>query len=211
VASAAFLLGAAATAQAVTYSTTIGGSGCLSCFGSVYSLGVQEVGSGGGNTTYNVTYSVNTTNYSGQGTGLDAIAFKIANFNNIVTAPTVAGVGTFSSPSVLDGLSANGCGSGGTSGFICTQSSNTGGVAVPNGTYTFNINGLVLKTGTLFTNVSEWSLKALYVDSTGKQAGLTSENGSVPVPGTVLLFGLGFSLFVMWRHGSKHGLNAQAL
>ena len=189
-------------AHALSYSTTIGGATCLTCFGSVYTLNVQEVGSGGGNTTYNVTYSVDTSGYSGAGTGLDAIAFKVSTFNNIVTAPSVAGVASFSTPAILDGLSAGGCGSGGNSGFICSQSSNTGGVAVPDGTYTFNINGLVLKSGSLFADVTEWSLKALYVDGTGKQAGITSENGVVPVPGTLLMFGLGFAVFAGWHRGT---------
>ena len=204
----AFLLGVGATAQAISYSTTIQGASCLnnSCFGNVYTLSVAEVSSGAVNTTYNVTYSVNTTNYSGQGTGLDAIAFKVSNFNDIVTAPSVAGVSSFSSPAVLDGLSAGGCGTGGTSGFICSASSNTGGVAVPNGTYTFNINGLVLKTGSLFTSVGDWSIKALFVDSTGQQAGITSEKGAVPVPGTLLLFGLGFALFIGWHHRAGRGV-----
>jgi len=199
VASVTLLLGTGSLAHAVSYSTTIGGATCLSCFGSVYTLSVNEVGSGGGNTTYNVTYSVDTSGYSGAGTGLDAIAFKVSNFNDIVTAPTVSGVATFSTPAVLDGLSAGGCGAGGTSGFICTASSNTGGVVVPNGTYTFNLNGLVLKTGQLFTDVTNWSLKALYVDSDGRPAGITSENGVVPVPGTLLLFGLGFAAFAGWH------------
>lgn len=199
-ATVAFLLGMNSLAHAVSYSTTIGGASCLTCFGSVYTLNVQDVGSGGGNTTYNVTYSVDTSGYTGPGTGLDAFAFKIATFNNIVAAPTVAGVASFLSPALLNGLNANGCSGGGNSGFICSFSSNTGGVAVPNGTYTFNINGLVLKTGSLFTDVTNWSIKALYVDANGQQRGITSENGVVPVPGTLLLFGLGFAVLAGWHH-----------
>jgi hypothetical protein len=159
----------------------------------VYTL---DVVSGGGN-LWNVTYTVNTTNYSGQGSGLDAIAFKItANSTNILSTSITSQPATFSDPLIVGGLSAGGCGSG-PAGFICSQSSNLGGVAVPNGTYTFQY-GVTLAAGTLFGNVTDWSIKGLYVDSTGKQAGLTSEKG-VPVPGTSLLFGVGMALFAGWH------------
>ena len=185
------VLGLGSTAHAL--STTIGGASCASCFGSVYTL---DVVSGGGN-LWNVTYTVNTTNYSGQGSGLDAIAFKItANSTNILSTSITSQPATFSDPLIVGGLSAGGCGSG-PAGFICSQSSNLGGVAVPNGTYTFQY-GVTLTAGTLFGNVTDWSIKGLYVDSTGKQAGLTSEKG-VPVPGTSLLFGVGMALFAGWH------------
>jgi hypothetical protein len=128
---------------------------------------------------------------------LDAIAFKItSNSSNILSTSITSQPSSFGSLT-LGGLSAGGCGSG-PAGFICSQSSNLGGVAVPNGTYTFQY-GVTLAAGTLFGNVTDWSIKGLYVDSTGKQAGLTSEHGSVPVPGTSLLFGVGMALFAGWH------------
>jgi hypothetical protein len=201
---AAFLFGAGGIAHATTYTTTIEGSSCLTCFGSIYTLTVTQDGAAGATaTTYDVTYSVNTSGYIGSGSGLEAINFKIANFNDIVGAPTVSGVTSFTSV-ILDNLSADGCGTGGTSGFVCSESSNTGGVPVsPGTTYTFTFDNLVLKNGSLFTNTSEWSIRALYVDADGKQAGITSEKGQVPVPGTLLMFGVGFGLLLTWRHGFK--------
>jgi hypothetical protein len=188
---AVVLLGVGSTAHAL--STTIGGATCASCFGSVYTLSVVDSGTAN---LWNVTYSVDTTNYSGQGSGLDAIAFKITdNSSNILNTTITSQPSTFGSLT-LGGLSAGGCGSG-PAGFICSSSSNLGGVAVPNGTYTFQY-GVTLAAGTLFGNVTDWSIKGLYVNSAGDARGLTSEHG-VPVPGTSLLFGVGMALFAGWH------------
>ena len=188
---AVVLLGVGSTAHAL--STTIGGATCASCFGSVYTLSVVDSGTAN---LWNVTYSVDTTNYSGQGSGLDAIAFKITdNSSNILNTTITSQPPTFGSLT-LGGLSAGGCGSG-PAGFICSQSTNLGGVAVPNGTYTFQY-GVTLAAGTLFGNVTDWSIKGLYVNSAGEQRGITSEHG-VPVPGTSLLFGVGMALFAGWH------------
>lgn len=188
---AVVLLGVGSTAHAL--STTIGGATCASCFGSVYTLSVVDSGTAN---LWNVTYSVDTTNYSGQGSGLDAIAFKITdNSSNILNTTITSQPATFGSLT-LGGLSAGGCGSG-PAGFICSSSSNLGGVAVPNGTYTFQY-GVTLAAGTLFGNVTDWSIKGLYVTSAGDARGITSEHG-VPVPGTSLLFGVGMALFAGWH------------
>jgi hypothetical protein len=188
---AVVLFGVGSTAHAL--STTIGGATCASCFGSVYTLSVVDSGTAN---LWNVTYSVDTTNYSGQGSGLDAIAFKITdNSSNILNTTIQSQPPTFGSLT-LGGLSAGGCGSG-PAGFICSSSSNLGGVAVPNGTYEFKY-GVTLAAGTLFGNVTDWSIKGLYVNSAGEQRGITSEHG-VPVPGTSLLFGVGMALFAGWH------------
>lgn len=188
---AVVLFGVGSTAHAL--STTIGGATCASCFGSVYTLSVVDSGTAN---LWNVTYTVDTTNYSGQGSGLDAIAFKITdNSSNILNTTITSQPPTFGSLT-LGGLSAGGCGSG-PAGFICSQSTNLGGVAVPNGTYTFQY-GVTLAAGTLFGNVTDWSIKGLYVNSAGEQRGITSEHG-VPVPGTSLLFGVGMALFAGWH------------
>jgi hypothetical protein len=188
---AVVLFGVGSTAHAL--STTIGGSTCASCFGSVYTLSVVDSGT---TNLWNVTYTVDTTNYSGQGSGLDAIAFKITdNSSNILNTTIQSQPPTFGSLT-LGGLSAGGCSSG-PAGFICSQSTNLGGVAVPNGTYEFKY-GVTLAAGTLFGNVTDWSIKGLYVNSAGEQRGITSERG-VPVPGTSLLFGVGMALFAGWH------------
>jgi hypothetical protein len=199
------LFGLGSTAHAL--STTIGGASCATCFGSVYTL---DVAHGGGN-LWNVTYTVNTSGYTGAGSGLDAIAFKIANETNIlgvsVTSQPLSFTGT---PLPIGSLAAGGCNGGSTGGFICSSSSNAGGLTVPNGTYQFKY-GVNLAAGSLFGSVTDWSIKALYVNSSGDARGLTSENG-VPVPGTSILFGLGFALFVGWRqHYSRRRQNISSI
>jgi hypothetical protein len=190
---AILLFGLGSTAHAL--STTIGGAGCASCFGSVYTL---DVAHGGGN-LWNVTYTVNTSGYTGAGSGLDAIAFKIANEANILGVSVTSQPATFTgAPLPIGSLAAGGCNGGSTGGFICSSSSNVGGLTVPNGTYQFKY-GVNLAAGSLFGSVTDWSIKALYVNSSGDARGLTSENG-VPVPGTSILFGPGFALFAGWRH-----------
>jgi hypothetical protein len=161
----------------------------------VYTL---DVAHGGGN-LWNVTYTVNTSGYTGAGSGLDAIAFKIANEANILGVSVMSQPLTFTgAPLPIGSLAAGGCNGGSTGGFICSSSSNVGGLTVPNGTYQFKY-GVNLAAGSLFGSVTDWSIKALYVNASGDARGLTSENG-VPVPGTSILFGLGFALFAGWRH-----------
>jgi hypothetical protein len=190
---AALLLGAGTTAHAITFSDATGCGGST-CFGSVFTL---EVLSAGGN-LWNVTYTVDTSGYTGQGTGLDAIAFKITdNTSNILGTSVISQPATFSDPLIVGGLSANGCAAG-SAGFICSQSSNLGGLAVPNGTYTFQY-GVTLASNTLFGVPNQWSLKALYVNSSGDARGLTSAQGTVPEPSTSLLFGLGTVMVAGWH------------
>ena len=195
--SAALLLGAGATAHAlsITYSD---GNGCggSTCFGSVYTLTSTSLGSN----QYQLDLSVNTAGFNNNptATGLDGVAIKVvANENDIVINNFSSSAASFSSAGEL-GLNANGCG-GGSGGFLCAASSNTGGVAVPNGTHTFQWL-TTISNGKFFTNVNDWSLKALYVNSAGDGRGLTSATGGVPVPGTLLVFGLGFALFIGWQY-----------
>jgi hypothetical protein len=187
------------TAYAVTYGPDCGGG---NCFGSIYTLTSTLFGSTSTTETHDFTLSVNTANYNGPGTGLDAVAIKtVSKSTDIVSSVLVPPPATFSAASV-GGLSATGCGIGGSSGFTCTQSSNLGGVAVPNGTYAFTFRNTIA-TGSLL-NQNEWSIKGLYVHSDGQQAGLTSvTGGSVPVPGTLLLFGVGFAALIAWQWMDK--------
>lgn len=192
-----FLIGSGATAQAITFGPNCGAG---SCFGSIYTLTSTLFGSTATTQTYDLTLSVNTAGYSGSGTGLDAVAIKTVDPSNFLSVTSFALPGTFAAP-VVTGLSANGCG-GGSGGFVCTQSSNLGGVAVPNGTYTFGFR-TTINTGTLLAE-NQWSIKGLYVKSDGTQAGLTSVSAAVPIPETMLLFGVGFVAFAAWQHRPRH-------
>ena len=195
--SSCLLFGFGATAHAITFGPNCGSG---NCFGSVYTLTSALFSSTATTQTYNSTLAVNTAGYNGQGTGLDAAAIKIVAPSNFISITSFALPGTFGIPGA-SGLNANGC-AGGSNGFVCSSSSNLGGVAVPNGTYTFGFR-TTINTGTLLAE-NEWSVKALYVDSTGKQAGITSvSGGAVPIPGTMLLFGIGFALFVGWHQRSR--------
>ncbi len=196
----AVLLGAGTTAHAITYGPDCGSG---NCFGSVYTLTSQSLG---GN-DYSFTLDIDTSGFNNNppASGLDGVAIKVvASSTDIVvnSFTTSLNANSFSYVGEL-GLNANGCGGGATSGFICASSSLLGGVAVPDGTYSFTWN-TTISAGKLFTNENDWSLKALYVNANGDGRGLTSvSGGAVPVPGTSLMFGLGLALFLGWHHRSR--------
>ena len=190
------LAGTGTPAHAIVFGPDCGSG---NCFGSIYTLTTSLFSSTATTQTYNAALSVNTAGYNGQGTGLDAAGVKIVADSNLISVANGGMASTFGNP-VLTGVNANGCAGGG-GGFVCTSSSNTGGVTVPNGTYTFNFL-TTIKTGTLLSE-NQFSVKALYVDSTGKQAGITSVSGAVPLPGTLLLFGLGFAGIMVWHQRSR--------
>jgi hypothetical protein len=207
--SAALLFGAGATAHAlsITYSD-LNGCGGSTCFGSVYTLASTSLGSN----QYQFDLSINTSGFNNPpATGLDGVAIKVvANANDIVINSFSSSAASFISAGEL-GLNSNGCGGGG-GGFLCASSSLNGGVAVPDGTYTFQWL-TTISDGKFFSNVNDWSLKAQYVvlDRNGIEQGrgLTSASGgAVPVPGTLLLFGLGFALFIGWHYRSRHRVSS---
>ncbi|WP_447980133.1 hypothetical protein [Candidatus Nitrospira bockiana] len=200
---ATLFLGSAKTAFAVSFGPDCGSG---NCFGSVYTLVSQLVGSTTTTHTYDFLLSVNTAGYNGPGSGLDAVAIKtVAQDNHIVGTPLLQSAPSSFPSAGISGLNANGCGTGGNSGFICAQSTNLGGVPVPNAAdYSFKFRTTIVSGALLPQN--EWSIKALYVDSSGKQAGLTSVTGAVPIPGTLLLFVVPMIALVLWH--SYHRANA---
>ena len=164
-------------------------SGCGDCFGDTYTLTYTLIS---GN-NYHFVLDVGTSGYNGSGSFLNAVAVKVASSNSDLTNVTLTSFpstgGTWSL--TAGGLNANGC-SGTLDGFVCIGSSSNG-IAVPGGTDEFDFTATVAS-GTLLTGTLASSVKALYVDSTGKQAGLTSDGitlqpGSVPEPTAVLLLG----------------------
>jgi hypothetical protein len=194
------VFGIGTNAYAVSYGPDCGTG---NCFGSIYTLNSTFFNSTSTTETHDFTLSVNTAGYNGPGSGLDAVAIKtVSKSSDIVSSALIAQPGTFSAATIA-GLSANGCGVGASNGFVCTQSSNLGGVSVPNGTYAFTFRTTFASGALLAEN--EWSIKGLYVDALGKQAGLTSvSGGAVPIPGTLFFFGAGFASFIAWHRMSKH-------
>jgi PEP-CTERM motif-containing protein len=195
---------------------SIGGqnSTCGSCFDSKYTL--QWTGSAESASIYDITLTVNTQFYNGgAGNLLDAVAIKVTsstvNLNEgLDTAP--GGIGNWAFQQ--GGLNAGGCDGAG-SGFVCAQATALGNALTTgvntNYVWVFDVNtgGLTPDTGLLAASV-----KALYVDSTGKQAGITSEDitlqpggggggggGPVPEPSALLLLGAGVTALgaIGWR------------
>ena len=199
---AALLFGAGTTAHAlsITYNDA-NGCGGSTCFGSVYTLVSQSLGSN--QYQFDLTIATSGFNNNPPASGLDGVAIKVVSQDSdIVINNFSSSAASFASAGEL-GLNANGCGGGG-GGFLCAASSLTGGVPVPNGTYTFQ-RLTTIQPGQFFTNVNDWTIKALYVNSDGEGRGLTSASGGVPVPGTSLMFGLGVALFLggITAHGTS--------
>src|SRR5258708_3809196 len=174
-------LGAFLLFSAIGYADPIGPN-CGSCFGVIYTL--TDLGPGGGGTDELIQLTLDTSGYNGAGTLLDAVSIKVAS--SATAVGTSVGVTNWSTQ--LGGLNANGCDGSG-SGFVCAQANTLGdALGVPHtGLYTFSFDvtpGSALLTGNLAASV-----KALYVDDKGKQAGITSEGitlqSPVPEPSSV--------------------------
>lgn len=187
------LFGFVASAKA----DTIGPGGCGSCLGSSYTLSYSTTGNPN---VFDIFLTVDTTGFTNSNTDLlNAVALKLTSKDsNITSVSLLAAPSTFST-TVSGGLNAGGC-SGNGGGFFCSESS-TNGVQVGHSGDIYNFEWALTLTSAsdLFTGVDAASIKALYVDSTGKQNGITSEDitlspggtSSVPEPSTLLLLGTG--------------------
>ena len=189
------VLGTTLTARA----GTIGGAGCSSCFGSTYTLTFNPTGTAN---QYDIFLDINAVGYTGTATNLlNAVAVKVVSNSSDITADSIVSPPT---PNFFDlslgGLSANGC-SVGSEGFLCDQYNHAGsfGLQVKNTGDVYTFEWLITTLpGQLLTGDNAASVKALYVDNTGKQAGLTSEaitldprTPPVPEPSTLVLLGSG--------------------
>jgi PEP-CTERM motif len=181
-----------ALASAPVQADTIGGPSCGSCFGNTYTLTFTSEGTN----LFDITLTIDTSASTQVGNFLNAAAFKIVSSSSDILSITDVSVPTgFNTTPVLGGLSAGGCATG-PEGFVCFPFVGTTGVALPDGTLVFNADVLVTA-GTLLTGDLASSVKALFVDSTGKQTGLTSEDitlqpgTSVPEPSSLMLLGTG--------------------
>ena len=167
------------------------GPSCGTCQGSIYELSYDPtpVATTATTETWRVSYTIDTSGYSGTGVYINTVALKVSSSfvdANLVTAP--GGVSLWNE--MRGGLNAAGC-SGSGSGFDCVAFHANLSLApsVPGGTYTWEFD-IEVATGGLFTGADQASVKARYVSSTGLKVGaLVSENItlSVPEPATALL------------------------
>jgi hypothetical protein len=186
----------------------ITGSQCLnnSCFGSVYTLEYDSgnvIDNGDGTSTYDVFFSIDTSLYTGSGTEIEAVAFKITSDTSVqaslVSAP--GGIGAWTEAE--SNLNANGCNTS-ANGFVCAEDLGSDPAPVPDGTYVWEFSTTITN-GTLLTTTA--SIQALYNNASEQQAGITSTGitlqtcttdcgggggggGTVPEPQTLALIGL---------------------
>ena len=167
------------------------GPDCGTCQGSIYTLTYDPIPVA--LNTYEFTYTIDTSGYTGGGSYLDTVALKIAS--SIVSAILVSAPGGTGHWFLeLGGLNSSGC-SGSGSGFDCAQAYSLGSFnVVPGPTYSwvFDIN---VGSASLMTAENAASIKARYVDSNGGKVGaLVSENitlQQVPEPASIALLGSG--------------------
>jgi hypothetical protein len=197
-------LGALALVATPSYADSIGGPGstCGTCQGATYTLQQSVESSSGGNTTYDITYTIDTSTYTGGGAFLDAAAVKVSSSVTPLTTTLDAAPGGIANWSVIDGgISAAGCDGSG-SGFECANDSTEPGAAV-GGTLVW-VFDITIPTGSLITTPLGASIKARYVDALDNKVGdLVSEDinlqtggGSpppppVPEPASLMLLGSG--------------------
>jgi hypothetical protein len=184
------LFGFVASAKA----DTIGPTGCGSCLGSSYTLTYTATANPN---IFDIFLNVNTSATTLPGDFLNAVAPKVSS--SFTSVAFISGPATFTNV-VTGGLSAAGCDGSG-SGFFCSGSNSLTGVPLGSGDiYNFEWAVTLASPGALFTGSNQASIKALFVDSTGKQAGITSEDitlqpggppPSVPEPSTLMLLGTG--------------------
>lgn len=176
---ALFLLGAG-VAQADYIE--IGGPDCESCFGGEYTLaGILIDDSVAGQETWQFTYTVDLTGYTGSTDYIGALAFKVTTgyiSDSVVSDPTS---GTWAQ---ISGKNVNQCDGSG-QGWLCSEWLSGDQLLVGFDGYVWT-SLVTMEAGTL---IDTWSIQADFDPATGQ---LLSENAvRVPEPGTLALFGLG--------------------
>jgi len=209
-------LGLAALGAGVASADPIGPN-CGTCQGSIYTLTYDPtpVASTATTETFHITFTIDSSGYTGGGTGIDTVAIKISDAllaGDLIAAP----LGVANWTNFLNrGLNAAGCSSGG-SGYDCVSVALQPGfgVNVPDvgGTLTWEWN-LKVATGELFTDPFQSSVKARYVDDDDHKVGalvsegitLQPEGTPVPEPASAALAGMGLVLLAARVRRSRRG------
>ena len=183
------LSGFAGVAQAALFELTVDDCDAYGCAGSTLYLSVEEEAGG----SFLVTYTINTTDYTGDRLGFNQVGFKaISDWTSgtVLTYPSITDWNpVYAAPINSNSLCDN---TNGDTDKVCVA----GYVDITAGgdyTWVFRIDD-----GTLITDTSEWHLGAQYTPLTGAgraRGQIISYDGGgsdpVPEPTAALLFGLG--------------------
>ncbi len=196
-----FVLALILAPSSLSWAGTIGPL-CATCQGGVYTLtytGTLLPDNDPVFDTFQSTFQLDPTGYTGLGAYVSTVAVKIAAPSNFHSAAL------FSAPVALSdwtltaaGLGANGC-SGGSGGFICIAWNGPGPGATLSAPLTWTFNETIRSSGHLLLGSDDASIKVRYVTSDGKKAGdLVSEPITLsvvhtPEPATFALIGLGLA------------------
>jgi hypothetical protein len=204
---ALLLVGYAGTAQAYDYQyaeLTLDNCDSMGCEGSTLFLSVQEVdtnGTEGG--SWEVTYTINTEDYTGDMSGFNQIGFKaisgwdvgmVTSYPDGSMAVNEDGYGpgpwepVFEAPINSNSLCDN---TSGNSSKVCVAGFVTiDGLDDGNGGLTYDYTWTFLIEGGTLMDVEEWHLGAQYANGPNRSKGLII-SAEVPEPTAAVLFGLG--------------------
>ncbi len=167
------------------FASTIGPS-CGTCQGSTYTLTYAVEGVSGGNTTYDVTLSIDSKNFlpTGGGTGpfyIDSTAIKVSSQDPLDPTTLDSAPGGTGKWVLFDGpVNGTGCQSITTSGLECSTTSTSltkvGAFNQVGGTLTWTWDIVLNSSNPLITSANGATIKARYVNGSDKKVGdLVSE------------------------------------
>jgi hypothetical protein len=181
------------------------GPSCGTCQGSIYELSYSgaPIATTATTETFRITYTIDTSGYTGVGDVIDSVALKVAS--SFVDATLISAPGGAAQwVEMSGGLNAAGCSDSG-SGYDCVRFAATLALApaVPGGTYTW-VFDIEVPTGALFTGLDQASVKARYMrllsSTTGIKAGALVSEGitltNLPEPSAALLL---VAALAAWR------------